>query len=115
VPFMIMQLAFDVIFAMSSYYLISVYILQVDQKNKKNLLFMINMMYRFIMYDIDDFFMKPEPETRYLIQFYLIVCGIFFLVVILNLFLAILFDSYDKVIYKYRLSVSNRKLVLMNV
>lgn len=87
-----MQLAFDVIFAMS------IYILQVDQKNKKNLLFMINMMYRFIMYDIDDFFMKPEPETRYLIQFYLIVCGIFFLVVILNLFLAILFDSYDKVI-----------------
>ena len=65
---------------------------------------MLNMMYRLILYDIDDFLLSNEWELTWIINLYYYITGVFFLVVILNLFLAILFDTYDKVIknkYKF--------------
>ena len=55
-------------------------------------------MYRFILYDIDDFFVQNGQKLEVVISFYYYVCGIFLLIIILNLLLAILFDTFDKVI-----------------
>ena len=68
-----------------------------DDTNPKSLFFMFDMMYRLILYDIDDFLLANHSELRFVIDLYYYIYGIFFLIVILNLLLAILFDTYDKV------------------
>ena len=49
------------------------------------------------MFDIDDFFINNGHKLSWAIDIYYYITGIFFLVIILNLLLSILFDSYDKV------------------
>lgn len=65
------------------------------------------------MYDIDDFFLTNQYELRWLMDLYYYISGIFFIVVILNLLLSILFDTYDQVISQQMKSSTYERLIMI--
>ena len=58
---------------------------------------MMKVMYCMMVFNVD-WFVDYNSELRFLIDFYYLFLSLFIIVVILNLLLAILFDTYDKVL-----------------